>query len=114
MQGFLHIRGCPLRLINISEGREVRITILEWSSCFRRSVGRFSDGCAHLARLVTRIALTIRFTTFRIVSASVPAAGGVAFGNNKDQAGARVPILDLLGERPEKCSMIPAPALTLR
>ncbi len=80
MQGFLRIRGCRLRLINISEGREVRITILEWSSCFRRSVGRFSDGCAHLARLVTRIALTIRFTTDISNSFSGWAAGAVAFG----------------------------------
>src|SRR5258708_37433069 len=74
MQCFRHVRGCPLRLINISEAGGVRITILEWSSCFRKSVGRFSDGCAHLARLVTRIALTIRFTTFRIVSAGGPLA----------------------------------------
>jgi hypothetical protein len=88
MQRFLHVRGCPLGLINVSEGGGVRITILEWPSCFRRSVGPFADGYPHLARLVTRIALTIRFTTFRIVSASVPAAGGVALGNNKDQDGA--------------------------
>src|SRR5260370_32402343 len=79
MQGFLHVRGCPLGLINISEGGEVRITILEWPSCFRTSVGPFADGCAHLARLVTRIALTIGFTTFRIVSACGPASGAVAF-----------------------------------
>src|SRR5258706_14500237 len=37
LQCFLHVRGCPLRLINSSEGGGVRITILEWPSCFRRS-----------------------------------------------------------------------------
>jgi len=109
MQRFLHVRGCPLGLINISEGRGVRITILEWPSCFRRSVGPFADGYPHLVRLVTRIALTIRFTTFRIVSASVPAAGGVALGNNKDQDGAGGPMRNLR-RSPQRCAGVLGPA----